>query len=237
MSSKKKQKEMWEKAKKIKTNRVIATLIGIILGVVLLVWPESSLIVLCQAVGLALAFGGIVAVVLYFVNHDGLMFSTVQLVFGVILAAIGIWIFARPARLVELVPTIIGLIVMINGIVDLSQTVTLGRQKYDKWWVSLIFAILTLVLGIVLIVKPFGIAAFITRVIGVVLIFNGLSDLWMISKISNDIKQMRQVIEAVDVEATEVTEEDRKKSAAAREDEAFMRGDDLKSGSGTTPQA
>ena len=200
------EKELWTRAKRMKMNRVAASVIGVALGVILLLWPESSLEVLSQLVGLALAIGGVIAVVLYFVNHDGLMLSTLQLIFGVILAAIGVWIFLRPAGLVALIPTIIGLIIVINGVADLGQTITLSRQKYGKWWLSLIFAVLTIVFGLVLIIKPFGIAAFITRVIGVVLIFNGVSDLWMVSKISNEIRGMKQEMDARDVTATVVDE-------------------------------
>ncbi len=201
------QDEIIRKARVIKTNRMAGALIWVILGVILLVWPDSSMITLSQLIGLVLTVMGAGMIVLYFWNHDGLLTSYLQLAIGVIVGAVGMWIFLKPTQLVELIPTIFGIIVVISGLSDLSQTFTLGRQKYDRWWVSLLFAIATLVLGLALIFKPFGIARFITRVIGVVLIFNGASDLWIITRVSAEVKAARQEADAIDVESTIIDEE------------------------------
>ena len=194
------------KAKVIKTNRMAGAFIWMILGVILLVWPESSMITLSKLIGLVLTVTGAGMVILYFWNHDGMLTSFFQLIFGVIIGAVGLWICFEPAQLVELIPTIFGIIVLINGLSDLSQTLTLGKQKYDRWWISLIIAVATLLLGFVLLFKPFGIAKFITRVIGLVLIFNGVSDLWVISRISYEVKNARADAEAIDAEAVVIDE-------------------------------
>ncbi len=203
------QDDIIRKAKVVKTNRMAGALIWVILGVILLVWPESSMITLSKLIGLVLTVTGVGMVILYLWNHDGLLTSYLQLAMGVIIGAVGLWICLRPAQLVELIPTIFGIIVMINGLSDLSKTFALGRQKYDRWWVSLLIAVATLLFGLVLIFKPFGIAKFITRVIGLVLIFNGISDLWIITRISDEIKNVRQDAEAIDVEATVIDEDGR----------------------------
>ncbi len=203
------QDEIIKKAKVIKANRMAGAFIWMILGIILLFWPESSMITLSKLIGLVLTVIGVGIVILYFWNHDGLLTSYLQLTFGVIIGAVGLWICWKPAQLVELIPTIFGIIVLINGLSDLSQTFALGKQKYDRWWISLLIAVATLLLGCVLIFKPFGIAKFITRVIGVVLIFNGISDLWIISRLSYEVKTARQDAEAIAVEGTFVDENGR----------------------------
>ena len=81
----------------------------------------------------------------------------------------------------------------------------LTRSKYSKWWASLIVAIATIAAGIFLIRNAFNLASLITRIAGGILVFDGVSDLWVVSRISKVSKDLAAEASAVDSEAT-VTE-------------------------------
>ena len=95
-----------------------------------------------------------------------------------------------------------GILVLISGLINLGETFMLTRSKYNKWWASLIVAIATIAAGIFLIRNAFNLASLITRIAGGILIFDGVSDLWVISRISKVSKDMAAEASAVDAEAT-----------------------------------
>ena len=99
-----------------------------------------------------------------------------------------------------------GILVLISGLINLGETFMLTRSKYNKWWASLIVAIATIAAGIFLIRNAFNLASLITRIAGGILIFDGISDLWVISRVSKAHKEMEVEATAVDVEAA-VTEQ------------------------------
>ncbi|MEG2958970.1 MAG: hypothetical protein RR828_04460, partial [Oscillospiraceae bacterium] len=58
------------------------------------------------------------------------------------------------------------------------------QMGYEKWWVVLILALLTAALALLVIFNPFGALNTLIMVIGGILIYQGISDLWAISRIS-----------------------------------------------------
>ena len=128
------------------------------------------------------------------------------LIMAAVMLICGVVIFLHPDDLVRLIPTIMGILVLISGLINLGETFMLTRSKYNKWWASLIVAIATIAAGIFLIRNAFNLASLITRIAGGILIFDGISDLWVISRVSKAHKEMEVEATAVDVEAA-VTEQ------------------------------
>lgn len=192
--------------KSFKTDRIVFAVGALVIGVILLVWPSTSLLIMAKCIGAFLAGGGLVAAFMFFRDHDS-AFKSVLLVMAAVMLICGIVIFFHPDDLVRLIPTIMGILVLLSGLINLGETFLLTRSKYSKWWISLIVAIATIGAGIFLIRNAFNLASLITRIAGGVLIFDGLSDLWVISRISRTVKKAEAEASAVDVEATVVSEE------------------------------
>ena len=165
-------------------------IVSAILGAILLFWPGLTMGLICQFLGAALAITGIVTIVSFFTQSEGTPFRGMSLAAGIPLAILGLCIFLRPSFLIEFIPIVIGVIILIDGVADLIESVRMLRYGDDRWWVSLIFAALTIILGLVLITRPFGIAKFIMRVIGAVILFNGLTDIFIANRIKNKIKDV-----------------------------------------------
>ena len=101
-----------------------------------------------------------------------------------------------------------------HGVVDLQAAFNIKRGGFEKWWVSLLLAVVTLLLGALIIIDPFAALDALLILIGLVLIFDGLSDLYIIFRISRvfrEVKQAaadaRQEAGAVETEGT-VTDDD-----------------------------
>lgn len=190
--------------KRLKTNVVISAVLCILLGIVLVVWPDISMQIACTAIGAVLLVGGIVRLVQYFVVRDGSMYAQMNLIMGIVLTVVGVWIVLKPDKVLAIIPIIIGIVIVIHGLNNLQQAVSLCKEKYDKWWVALILGVLTVGFGILLICRPFAALDTVVMLIGIFLIYDGLSDLWIVSRIYRTAKELKQEAEALDVEAEEL---------------------------------
>lgn len=189
-----------EKLKAFKRNRIIITICAIVLGVLFVIWADRSLEVISQTIGIIILIGGVVIVVSNLVKRNTAFFSMASIVVGIVVAVIGIWIFLNPRVLSEVIPILIGVVVVASGLTDFWETVTLARQSYAKWWLSLILSIATIALGVLLIMRPFSAAKVLIRLCGLVMIFDGVSDLWMVSRISTVIENTIKDAEAIDAD-------------------------------------
>lgn len=190
--------------KKLKTNVVISAVLCILLGIVLVVWPDISMQIACAAIGIVLLVGGIVRLVQYFVVRDGSMYAQMNLIMGIVLAVVGVWIVLKPDKVLAIIPIIIGIVIVLHGLNNLQQAITLYKDSYDKWWIALILGILTVGFGILLICRPFAALDTVVVLIGIFLIYDGLSDIWIVSRIYKTAKELKQEAEALVVEAEEI---------------------------------
>lgn len=190
--------------KKIKTNVIASALLCIALGVVLVVWPDMSVQIACMSIGAVLILNGISRLINFIFKRDGSLFSQMNLIMGIIITVIGVWIILQPAKVIAMIPILVGIIIIIHGINNLQQAVSLCQSRYDKWWIALILGILTVAFGILLICNPFEAVETLVMFIGLFLIYDGVSDIWIVSRVSRMGRELKQVVEAIDTEGREV---------------------------------
>lgn len=193
---------MKEKLKGYRTSRVLFSLGAIALGIIFLVWPSTSLIVLARIVGAVLTIGGVIGVINFFMDRNAI-YKTFLLLVGICMIVIGIWIIRSPGNLVRLIPIVFGILVLVSGITNIAETIDLSRSRYSYWWLSLILGIVTILFGVLLITRPGSVASFVTQIVGISLIFDGVSDLWIVSRVSKAAKIVSDAVqdaEAVDAD-------------------------------------
>ena len=164
--------------KRIKANVIVSAFICIALGVILVAWPGLSVKVVCMAIGAVLVINGISRLLNFIFGRDGSVFSQMNLVMGII--------------------------IVIHGINNLQQSVSLCQSQYDKWWVALLLGIITIGFGVLLVFNPFAAVDTLIRFIGLFLIYDGASDIWIMSRVSRNVKQARQEMDALTVDGKEV---------------------------------
>lgn len=192
--------------KKFKTNVVISSLLCVLLGLVLVLWPGLTIQVACTAVGAVLIISGAIRIISYFTAGDGSMYSQINLIFGIIFAVVGVWIVIKPDKVLAIIPIIVGIVIVLHGLHNLQQAIELCKDKYDKWWIALILGILTVGFGVLLICRPFAAIDTVVMLIGIFLIYDGLSNIWIVSRIYKNAKILKQELEAVEADAREIEE-------------------------------
>ncbi len=193
-----------EAIKKIKIEYVIQAIVMIVIGIVLIAWSQASLDFMAKALAVLLILVGAVFVVTYIFRKERSPIDSGNFAVGIIVAIIGIWIFVNPGGFTDLIPKIFGVFIIISGIMNLAQTVTLIRASYPLWWISLILALITIMFGLILLLNPTQIKELVVKIIGVFLIYDGISNIWTVSRISKYAKNVEQAAKdanAVDVDA------------------------------------
>lgn len=186
--------------KRVKTNVVISSILCVVLGLVLVFWPGLSIRIVCTAVGVVLIVTGITRMIDYFAVRDGSMYSQINLIFGIVLVVVGVWISVKPDKVLATIPIIVGIVIVIHGLQNIKQAMELWRDKYTKWWVACILGVLTVGFGVLLICRPFTAIDTVVMLIGFFLIYDGISNIWIVSRIYKNAKILRQEMEAVEVE-------------------------------------
>ncbi len=189
--------------KKIKTNVAVSSALCVILGLVLVLRPGMSMRIVCTAVGVVLIVSGVMRMIAYFTARDGSLYSQANLIFGIVLAVVGVWIVMKPDKVMAIIPIIVGIVIAIHGLHNLQQAAELWRDKYDRWWVALILGVLTVGFGVLLVCRPFAAIDTVVMLIGFFLIYDGLSNVWIVSRVYKNAKMMKQEMEAVDIEIVE----------------------------------
>lgn len=198
---------MKDTLKRMKADIILSALVCMVLGIVLLIWPAETIDIFCKILAVGLVIMGVVDIVSYFTNRSIHPFGGAL---GLIVLLVGIWIFIRPERIVSLIPIVIGVILCVHGIQDMKLAFETKGNGYEKWWSMLIIAAVSLAFGVLCIVNAFGMVKLALQFIGIALIYDGVSDLWIASRAVRAARQMKQDAEALDVEYKEVDEEEEK---------------------------
>lgn len=195
-----------------KTNKLIEAACLIALGLVLLIWSGTALTVICQVIAAIIALVGLVVIIAFFFGRSRVYGSSIGLFGGVVGLVMGLYLFFNPDILGSLGPTIIGLIVLVTGLVDLSESVRIVRQKSGGVAPALVIAVLEIVLGVVFIIHPIAINKILMKLMAVVLIADGIADIWVMFQIGKAEKPVEAVAAAaagdfIDAEVTPVPKE------------------------------
>ena len=189
--------------KKIKANMIVSSLLCVLLGLVLVLRPGLSVRIVCTAVGIVLILSGVTRIIDWFCARDGSMYAQMNLIFGIVLVVVGVWIVVKPDKVLAIIPIIVGIVIGMHGLNNMKQAIELWRDKYDKWWVAFILGALTVGLGVLLICRPFAAIDTVVMLIGFFMIYDGLSNIWIVTRIYKNAKMFKQEMEAVEVELKE----------------------------------
>ncbi len=191
--------------KNLKANYTLSAVICVIIGAVLIIWPGTSTKVVCMMLGGMMLIYGFIQIILYFVTRERTIYLQGMLLLGIVLGVVGAWILLKPESIIAIVPIIMGIIIVVHGLHNATQSIDLKKMGYEKWWVAFLFSILTIILGGVLVYNPFSVVNTVVRVIGAFLIYDGLSDMWILSRVFKTKKNAQKIIDA---EAVIIEEEE-----------------------------
>ena len=148
--------------KKLKWNLVLMSALYLGLGVFLLMKPTTALNIVCYALGAVVLACAAVQLIRYFVVERGVFQSQLTLISGIICLALGAFL-----------PIVFGLFVIFDSISRVQNALDLRRCGYSSWKSFLLLPVLSVVLGVIMILNPFGTMETLVMAIGIILIVEG----------------------------------------------------------------
>ncbi len=172
---------------------IITALVFIALGLLLILRPNLARELLAYAVGGALAVYGLFNILSFLFAKDRTL--SFELVIGVITAAVGIFILASPGTVLNIIQIVLGLAIIIDSLLGIKRAFTLRELGLGSWGAILSLSILTSILGILFVMHQDLFGSALMVVIGIILLYQGVSDLITVIRISVIGNRMKKNLE------------------------------------------
>lgn len=161
----------------IKSGMMLLSIAYIIIGMMLLIMPQTSLLWICYAFGAVVLVTGIVCLIQYARIRGTGFTAPFMLVGGVITAGLGIFTLAKPQVVASFLPVVFGIFILVDGLSRVGTAIDLAKRKGQKWWVLLLLSVVSVALGVLLVLHPFDAAVSVVMVCGILLIVEGALNL------------------------------------------------------------
>ena len=171
----------------LKSWSVLSAITMIAIGLVLMIFPGVSLNVVCTVMGIAFIAWGAIRILSYFMlSIEEFMYRS-DMIAGLLFILGGILMLVRQNIVLDIIPILLGLVIVISGITKLQNAVIAKRIGYDGATLYMILALISIVFGFVIMFFLSGTLAAKTLfvLIGAGLVYSGGSDLYVTLFISN----------------------------------------------------
>ncbi len=158
-----------KKLKKKLPDNIVNVIIGgifAIVGLFVLLFPDTSLMTVCYILGTACLIGGIIRIVRYIKDKKGSIPDIIDIISGIVLLAVAFMLLLHPKFLMSVLPFIIGISVVVYGV---SAFFSGKGSLFSK-----IFSVIIAIYGISLVFNPFKGATTITSMVGFGLLAFGI---------------------------------------------------------------
>ncbi len=170
-----------EKLKAIRLHITVSALVCVVLGFIFLIWPAQVTELIAFAVGVLLIVIGAVQVISKLINEDK---KYTGILVGFIVLILGVWILISPARAASIIPIVIGVVLVASGVQELSLAITAKNVDANKWGWMIAGSVLTIVFGIICVCMAFSIIKVAMRLLGLFLIYDGISSMIMVRHVN-----------------------------------------------------
>lgn len=160
-----------------KTGYIIVSLTMCILGIVMVLKPQTSTIVICYVAGGLLIIFGIVKIFGYLSKDLYRLAFQYDLAFGILLITLGIIMVCRPRGILTLFYSVVGILLLSDGLFKIQLSIDSKSFGISKWWLILLFAVLTGFFGVMLILRPIKGATAVAMLLGLALLAEGFMNL------------------------------------------------------------
>lgn len=183
---------MRERLKNLSVSFVVLSILYVLLGLVLLIWPTTVMDGLCYFTGGILLLYGVCAIVGFCRAAERRAGSFLALFLGIVAASVGAVLLLQPLLFQSILTVILGLYILIDGLLNLKRALELRRLEHMGWVLYLVLSLITVALGAVVVFRPMLAGVTLVRLIGGSLLYSGAADLWTLFQLSRWTKAYRK---------------------------------------------
>ena len=209
---------------KIFKSSILGALSLVVLGILLIFESEATIVTISYVIGGILVAIGVLALLKFYkeVKDNDDNDTGMDLVYGIISIVLGIVVISNPKAVASIIPIVMGLIIILNSGRKLQYSIELKRNNNNLWKSTMILSLISTLCGVLLIFNPFKGAAFLTRLIGFLILLYAVLDIISTITIKSTVKKIKTAInegieEAKVIEVKEKQVEDKKEKNKKKE--------------------
>lgn len=182
-------KKTW---KKFRTWSIVVSCCILLLGIVMIIWPDISALAVCCILGVLCLATGIYKLARYFSMGIAGLFFQFDLVLGIFSILAGILLLIHPNGAIVFLPIAAGLFILIGSVFDIQVSMETHRYGLKSWWGSLILGIISTVFALFLFLDPFDGASALMIFTGIALIISSIENFYSVYFISKAIRSSKK---------------------------------------------
>ncbi|MCC8134861.1 MAG: DUF308 domain-containing protein [Tannerellaceae bacterium] len=155
-------------------NSILRSILGIVLGLVLIVWPEVAVTYLVILIGIFFIIPGLYSLISYFLRDKSISSAFPLAAAGSIL--LGLLLVCTPVSFVHILMYLLGAVLLVAGIQQIALLI-LARKWHMIPWGFFIVPVLIFITGIMILTYPFETATHTFMVFGIAILFYGVCEL------------------------------------------------------------
>lgn len=183
---------------KLKWEKLVTAIVAIVLGIVFVADPNGSGDAVCKVAGVAMIVLAAAMMIRYFTSAQ--LFPE-NLIFSAVLLLLGIFFIAKSGVVMTVLGLFFGIFLVIDGASKIRDGIDAAKAKMQGWWIWFILALLTIVLGVLVM---FGES--VMTLLGVSLIVDGVSDIVTTLWLSAGVRKVKKEIEKDEKDLGEMDE-------------------------------
>lgn len=189
---------MYMEGFKVKFYEIIMALVYISIGVLMLANPKFVCDAVNYIIGIIIVVFGLIYLFKLLQNKNVKELSKLELLIGLLCMGFGLYLILNSSLLISILPICAGIIILLDAISQINKSFKLKKVGSKFWYINLIVGLIFFAFSLFIILKASEVTYLIVRIIGGVLVIDGLFEFYTYFKLreyNNSVK----VIEAKEV--------------------------------------
>ena len=164
--------------KSLKNTWLGLSLLGLLIGLSMIIWPSDSLKVICYTSGIAAILLGVFLFLLQWRIESKKTFSG-KYILAVLLVAAGILLLIYTKTVLRLLGIVLGTLLLLDCLYKILFAISLKRAAEPKWKGILLVSGLFAMVGVLMLFAPVAASKSFAILCGVGLLVNCLMNIWL----------------------------------------------------------
>lgn len=160
-----------------KLGYILISILLCVLGSALIAVPDFSASLLCRIGGLLLILFGLIKIVGYCSKDLYRLAFQYDLAFGILLIALGAILTFRAEAMLHVIWIFLGIFILADALLKIQIAIDSKAFGIRQWWLILAVAIVTGIVGFLLILRPSESTRIIMTLLGISLLSEGIMNL------------------------------------------------------------
>lgn len=182
---------------------LLSTICALIIGILLVVWPDVAVSYLVITIGVLFFIPGMTGIFFYYSTAKSMEKKGIKKIFPIPAlgsAMLGFWLMLMPDFFIEILMYVLGVLLVLAGLSQLMKFLAV-RKTLEVPVFMPVFSVLILMAGMLVLFNPFSAAAVPFMILGISAIFYALTDLLRLIKYKKQqIEEEKNIVDITPIE-------------------------------------